>query len=425
MRKILPVIKREYLTRVRTKGFIIGTIAGPVIFGLMFALPILVMLVKSERPKHLVVVDLSGKLYESLIQELNQKTKSGERLYQLSQKNVTVGDLPYVKEELSKAVDSKEIDGYIIIPADVLEKNRAEFYAKSVSNFRQNEEIKAAISAAVTKFRLQQSGLDPDLIHRLVHKVDLKTFKVAPGGKEEEDVGFTFGLTYVLVMVLYMMVLIYGGLVMRSVIEEKNSRVVEIIVSSVRPFQLMAGKILGTGAVGLTQVLIWALFLGLIFLYKGNIMEGFGAKAQVSLPSIPISVIIYFVVFFLLGYVLFSTMYAGLGAMVNSEQEAAQLQMPLIFFLIIPMMIMMHIISHPDSSLSVALSLIPFFTPIIMFMRICVQMPSLPQILASIALLILTIIGMIWVVARIYRVGILMYGKRPNLPELIKWIRYG
>lgn len=425
MRKILPVIKREYLTRVRTKGFIIGTIAAPVFFGLMIALPMLVILVKSDRPKHLVVVDLSGKLYESLVQELDQETNSGERLYQLSRKDVPVGNLAYAKRELSKSVNSKEIDGYIIIPADVLEKNKAEFYARNVSNFRQNKEIEAAISAAVAKYRLQRSGLNPDLVHQLTHKVSLKTFKVTPEGKEEEDVGFTLGLTYVLVMILYMMMLIYGGLVMRSVIEEKNSRVVEIIVSSVRPFQLMGGKILGAGAVGLTQVLIWVLLLGLILLYKGSIMGGFGVESQMSLPSIPLNVMVYFTLFFILGYILFSTMYAGLGAMVNSEQEAAQLQMPLIFLLIIPIMIMMYIISHPDSPLAVVLSFIPLFTPIIMFMRICVQTPPLSQILASIALLTLTIIGMIWIAARIYRVGILMYGKRPNLPELIKWIRYG
>ena len=426
MNKMFPVLKREYMTRVKTKGFIIGTIALPLFMVFIIAVPVFLALFKSEKPCQLVVLDLSQQVYPLLISALDDTTTSGARLYQLSLWEVTPGNLSIAKTELAKKVDKKEIDGYILIPTDVFQKNYAEFYAKNVSNFEQNRTIERAISSVITRIRLERTGLDPIQISQMVRTVNLKTFKVR-AGKEEEDTGFTFGITYVLAMILYIALLLYGVMVMRSVIEEKNSRVVELVVSSVKPSHLMAGKILGVGAVGLTQIFIWVSILAFLSFYAGSLVTSIFSvpAAEIKLPSIPVSVLIYFVVFFVLGYFFFSTWYAGLGAMVNSEQEAQSLQMPLIMFLVIPVLMMVYVIGNPDSTLSIVLSLIPVFSPIVMFMRISVQMPPFYEILASIVFLILSIAAMIWLVGKIYRVGILMYGKRPNLPELIKWIKYG
>jgi len=423
--KILSVIKREYKTRVRTRGFIIGTILLPVFVTLLMAVPVVLTLVRTERPQTLVVVDLTGRVYPHLVKALGTRMKEGKSLYQLSLRRISPQQLPQVKKELSEAVDSKEIDGYILIPEGVLEKNEAEFYARNVSDLRRNRDIQMAITSVINRIRLEQMGLDARLLQELVSEVNLRTFRVGPGGKEQEDVGFTFALTYLLAMALYIGLVIYGNLVMRGVIEEKSSRVVELVISSVRPFQLMVGKILGIGAVGLTQFFIWAVALFLISLYGGSLLSSFGPVGSLKIPSVPIGVLIYFVLFFLLGYVLYSTLFAGVGAMVNSEQEAQHLVWPLILPLVIPVMVMFHVISNPESSLSVILSFVPLFSPLIMFMRISVQMPPFYEIIGSILILILSIWFLMWITAKIYRVGILMYGKPPNLPEILRWIRYG
>jgi ABC-2 type transport system permease protein len=188
----------------------------------------------------------------------------------------------------------------------------------------------------------------------------------------------------------------------------------------------MAGKILGIAAVGFTQYAIWALFGIAATKYSPRVISSFfPAAADFPMPSIPAYIFVYFIVFFILGYFLYGTMYAGIGSMVNNEKEAQQLVMPVTMFLIIPIMLMTFVIRSPDSSLSVILSIIPFFAPILMLLRISVLVPPFSQIALSIVLLILTTILMIWVSAKIYRVGILMYGKRPNLAEIIKWMRFG
>jgi ABC-2 type transport system permease protein len=222
--------------------------------------------------------------------------------------------------------------------------------------------------------------------------------------------------------------LIYGAIVMRSVIEEKVSRVIESVISSLKPFQLMAGKIFGVGAVGLTQFLIWALAMGLLSLYGLQLAAMFADNPEklqdVALPSISLTTLGFFVLFFVLGYFLYSTLYAGIGATVNSEQEAQQFLIPVSLFIVVPIMMMTYIITNPSSQTSVIMSLIPFFAPIIMLARIVVETPPFWQIALCILLMVAAILGMIWVVGRIYRVGVLMYGKRPTLPEIIKWIRY-
>ncbi|MBL7095669.1 ABC transporter permease, partial [candidate division KSB1 bacterium] len=189
-------------------------------------------------------------------------------------------------------------------------------------------------------------------------------------------------------------------------------------------FQLMAGKVLGIGAVGLTQYIIWATVAGLLTVYAGSLINMFSPGAETTaIPTIPISVLVYFVIFFVLGYILFATLYAALGAMVNSDQDAQQLQFPVIILIILAFFFAFHIIRNPTSGLSQIVSMIPFFSPITMFTRISVQAPPFSEILLSIVILIATIIFLIWMAGKIFRVGILMYGKRPTVPEIFRWIR--
>ena len=425
MQKFLTILRREYVSRVKTKGFILGTILIPVFLLAVSVLPAVLVQLKSEDQRKIAVVDLSGQMYARLYETLDDKVENGERKYRLIQRESTQEDLEATRKALAGEIDREQLDSYIVLPRDLLASNHAELYGRTVSNFQENARLEGAITHIVTETRITRSGLDPAIVRELTKGVDLKTFKVGPGGEEEEDRGFSFVIAYGLVMFLYMSTFIYGAIILRSVQEEKTSRVIESVISSVRPFHLMAGKILGVGAVGLTQFLIWSLALVAISLYGVQVVGMFAPAAKgTTLPTVPLHVLGFFVLYFLLGYFLFSTLYAAVGAMVNSDQEAQQAQMPIIILIVIPITMMMYIIQNPASQTSVIFSLIPFFTPMIMFARIVVQMPPAWQILLSIVLMVGTIVGLTWIVARVYRVGVLMYGKRPTLPELVKWIRY-
>jgi len=405
MRKILSVIKREYIQIVRTKGFIIGTILGPVLMAAFIVVPILVQFVSVDQQEKIGVVDLTDEIFLELDKKLDQKLKDGSRRY-LLQEYKPVEDVEDQLEELNRKVLAKELTSYIFIPEDISEGGEAEYVSEHVSDF-------------------DGEGLDPEKIGQYMRPVSLTTKKVTKKGVER-DTGGTFIISWFLVFILYMTVIFYGQIILRGVIEEKSSRVVEIVLSSLRPFQLMAGKILGIAAVGFTQYAIWGLFgIAATRYSKSIITRFFPAASAFDMPTIPSYIFIYFVVFFVCGYFLYGTIYAGIGSMVNNEKEAQQLVMPVTMFLVVPILLMMFVVRSPNSSLSVTLSLIPFFAPILMLLRICVLLPPFSQIAASILLLILTTILMIWISAKIYRVGILMYGKRPSFGEIIKWMRYG
>jgi ABC-2 type transport system permease protein len=436
MRKILSVIKREYIQIVRTKGFIIGTVLGPVFMLALIVVPIIVSSASVEKQETIGVVDLTNEIFVELDKKLGHKDyrlKDGIRRYVLEKFEPSPG-IEELRNRLRERVLKKEITAYIYIPEDVLaagaresavkeplpKEVKAEYVSEHTTDFEELKDLNRVLNNVVIEKRLKREGLDPEKVAKYIKRVELQPVKITKKGEEEDTAG-TFMISYFLALIIYMAILIYGQVIMRGVIEEKSSRVVEVVLSSLKPFQLMMGKILGIGAVGLTQFSIWTLFgIGASLYSKSFIPAG----ADFAMPSIPAHVFIYFVVFFILGYFLFGTLYAAIGSMVNSEKEAQQLVMPVTMFLIVPIMLMIFIIRAPDSSLSIFLSMIPFFTPILMFLRITVLLPPFAQIAASIVILTITILLMVWLVAKIYRVGILMYGKRPKFAEVVRWIRY-
>ncbi|MQY60999.1 ABC transporter permease subunit [bacterium] len=437
MRKILAVIKREYIQMVRTKGFIIGTVLGPVFMIALIVVPIIVSSVSVEKQETIGVVDLTNEIFMELDKKLDHKDyrlKDGFRRYVLEKFEPYAGT-DELRHELRERVLKKELSAYIHIPEDVLEMGaresavrdsepeedkKVEYVSEHTTDFEKLRALNRALNSVVIEKRLKREGLDPQKVAQYIKRVGLQPIKITKKG-EEEDTGGTFMISYILALIIYMAILIYGQVIMRGVIEEKSSRVVEVVLSSLKPFQLMMGKILGIGAVGLTQFSIWTLFGIGASVYGTSFIP---AGANFAMPSIPPHVFVYFVVFFILGYFLYGTIYAAVGSMVNSEKEAQQLVMPITMFLIVPIMLMIFIIRAPNSSIAVFLSFIPFFAPILMFLRITVLLPPFGQIGASIVILILTILLMIWLTAKIYRVGILMYGKRPKLAEIVRWIRY-
>lgn len=423
MKKIFAVIKREYFQIVKTKGFIISTVLAPVIMIAFIAVPVLLSVKSTGEKKTIAVVDMTGQVFQEFDRTLAEyKMKDESRRYAVQEFRPTA-DISGLRSLLSQKVLANEFSAYIFIPDSILSGGEAEFVSQHVSDFDEIKRLSESLNRVVVGLRLKKEGLDPQRVSDYMKHVGLKTIKVTPQG-EKEDVGGTFAMAYVLVLLIYMTLIFYGSIILRGVIEEKSNRVVEVVLSSLKPFELMMGKILGIGAVGLTQYAVWALI--------GFVMSQYGMSMVTSLVpaasgikfAIPPYIFFYFVVFFILGYFLYGTLYAAVASTVNNEKEAQQMLMPITMFLVLPILLMTMVIKDPSGSTSVILSLIPFFAPIIMFMRICVLMPPSWQVALSIGLLGLTVVAMVWLAAKIYRIGILMYGKKPSLPEIVKWIKY-
>ncbi|HKV37963.1 MAG TPA: ABC transporter permease [Blastocatellia bacterium] len=421
MDKILVIVKREYLQRVRTRWFLVGTLITPLVLAAFAVVPMLVVSVGGGE-RHLTILDQSGDpgLYQA-IQDRLKEVNGDSRATRVIASHTLVpkdADIQAVINQNRPALLEKSDSALLVLSAGVLDGAPMQYWAKNVSDFT-NEEIKKPLNAAITQRRFARAGFQDENISQYMKPVELKSFK-AIGTGTTEDSGQGFLVAFVMLFFIYMTVLLYGISTMRGVVEEKQSRIVEVIVSSVKPFQMMLGKLVGIGLVGLTQYLIWAGAALALSLFGASVMSPKGFH----MPELPAGVLVCFVTFFLLGYFLFGTLYAMVGSMVSSEEDSQQLTMPITMLIVVPSMIFFMVARDPNSTLSVVLSMVPFFSPTLMMLRIELAMPPLWQILASMALMGVTILGALWLAGRIYRVGILMYGKRPNLAELGRWIRY-
>jgi ABC-2 type transport system permease protein len=425
--KTWVLIKREYLSRVKTKGFIIGTLALPIMMFLIFGIQIVMSQMGAKEKKTLAVIDMSGLVTPTLEKYMADvyKNSQSEPLYKLENVQTPTDSISRIKEKYSDLVRKEKLHGLLVLPLDVFEKNEFELYSKNISNMEFNSALERSVSRVVSDLRLAKSGIDEQLVRKLTQRVEIKTFKISEEGTKEESGAVAFGISYAMILILYMAMLMYGQFVMRGVYEDKNSRVVEVILSSARADQFMAGKIIGIGGAGLTQFLVWALFVVLGSTYGVMMLKEMAPGAdKIPIPSISFSVYLFFFVFFILGYFMYATLYAALGSMVNDEADAQSLQWPVTILIILGFMFMFFILNNPNSTMAVVLSLIPFFTPLLMFLRHSIGAAPLYQVLLGVALMIASIFGLIWFTGRIFRVGILMYGKKPTLPEVVKWIRY-
>jgi ABC-2 type transport system permease protein len=413
VRRVAAVARREYLERVRSKAFIISTVLGPILLTGLTVIPAL-LAGRAGKPLRVAVLDESGALAGPVTEALERSEREGSRRFLVPPAGT--GSLEERERRLKDAVRSQEIDGYLRLPADALEAGTAAYYGRNVSNAVDLRVLESTVSDALVGLRLGAAGLDPARVRDLTRKVDLRTIRVTEGG-EREDRGATMIFAIVLLMILYTTVLMWGQAVMTGVIEEKSSRVVEVIASSVSSTKLLAGKLLGIGAAGLTQFLVWALSL---------LLASLGAAAyapRASLPEVTPLVLVSFVVFFLLGYALYSSLFAAVGSCVNTTQEAQSLAFPVFMPLVFAVTLFPLVLQSPDGTLATVLSLVPFFTPLLMFLRVTVLAPPLWQIALAVVLTAATVAAVVVVAARIYRVGILMYGKRPTFSEILKWVR--
>lgn len=412
--RMLAVARREYIERVRSRAFMLATILGPLILGGMMLIPALATS-RIARPLRVAVLDGDGALRPHVEQAL---AGAGERGLRFAVQPAPAGTFEQARAALQDAVLQGRLDGFVYLPRGALEASRAEFHGRSVGAVMEMRLLERALEEAFVRERLTRAGLEPARLRELTRGVDLKAMRLSTrGAREDRGAGFLFST--VLLLAIYTAVFMWGQALMNSVVEEKTNRVVEVMVSSVSPDTLLGGKLLGVGLAGLTQLVAWSLTMGLVGLYVGSGAVAGGA----SVPEVGLGVLVAFVAFFLLGFFLYGSLYAAVGASVNSMQEAQNLILPLMMPVIMAMMFFPLVLRSPDSTASVVLSLIPLFAPLLMFLRITVLTPPLWQIGVSVALMLLTIWGIVWMASRIYRVGILMYGKRPTFPEILRWVR--
>jgi ABC-2 type transport system permease protein len=413
--KLWAVVRREYIERVRTKGFLIGTILGPLILGAMMIVPIVAMRSSSKLLK-VAVLDGTGTLGPAVEEALRAARFDEKPRFDVRPAGA---EPPGAREAaLKEAVLEGRLDGYLELPADAVAKGTASYFGRNVSNRIDLRTMERAVSDVIVGIRLAGAGLDPVKVKALTRDLDLKTIRLSESG-EREDQGAAFIFAVILLMILYTSILMWGQMVMTSVIEEKTSRVVEVMASGVSFTTLLAGKLLGVGGAGLTQFLVWS-----ISLFGASLVMAGPLAGTFPMPEITPLMLVSFVLFFLLGFFFYAALYASIGAAVNTVQEAQNFVWPVVMPIVIGMVCFTAVIESPDGALSVTLSMIPGISPLIMFLRIVVLTPPLWQIALSIALLALGILGVLWVSARVYRVGILMYGKKPTFPELLKWVRH-
>ena len=428
MRNVWLVMRREYIEHVRTKSFIISTLLLPAFMAAVIMLPAKFATMQRKDAHKMVLVASNEDFARSLEAQLVKREKPPDDPSQVSRQvpftsrykiEVSLDNSEEGRKRLRERVASKEIDSFLIATDEALDSGMVEYRAREVSDFLELGMLRGAITLAAMERRLTQRGLPPAELDNLLKEVRLDTARVtAEGEKKAGGRGMFFG-TFMMAMMMYMMVLLHGVAVMRSVLEEKSSRVMEVLLSSLTSKELMAGKILGVGSVGLTQVGIWAVLATTLSAPAIAAM-----REQFSGMQINVIALVFFGVFFLLGYLLYASLFAALGAMVNTEQEAQNLQFFVMLPLIASTILMFPVLQQPNSVVSVTASFFPFTTPILMYIRVLVQQPPLWQLLLSVGILLATIYGVLVVCSRIYRVGILMYGKRPGLRELVRWLRY-
>lgn len=419
MSKVFAIVRREFVERVRTKGYWIGTLLFPVFMTALVLVPVL--LARGGGTKNIAVVDYTADSFGSQVTATLGETKQFDA--------VRVAGGAGVEDSLAREVAAHRIDGFVILPAAITDSGRAEYRGSNVSAFEALEVLRSTLRRAVWTARFERDGVDPRLVARAQIPIDLETNKLKDGKITGQSGAQSFALAYFMAIILYMSILLYGIGVMQSVLEEKTSKIVEVLVSSLKPFQLLAGKLIGVGGASLFQFLIWGVTMRLLLSRRSALMGGLGAGNEAAgmfqLPSISASTAIVFVAYFIGGFLIYSAMFGAVGAMSNSLQEAQQAQQPVAMLLVVSMLSMFAMITNPGSTYAVVLSLIPLTSPIAMPVRWVAGSVSPLEVAGSIALLILGIVVILWVAARIYRIGILMTGKRPTLRELARWVRTG
>jgi len=412
MKKKLAIAKWEFVEKVKTKAFLISLILTPILMVVFGVVPGLLASKPDEKPVVIGIIDETGRILEPLSRRLDEKYQlpGGEPNY-IVRNLGGEGSPQQIRTNANKMIADDEIEGYFYIPASVFDSGKVEYRAENVGNFRVQERFARTIEEVVMEQRAINQGYDPAVLKKLLTDIDVKSIKVTAEGEEKES-GFlqTFFSSYVIIMMLMFLVLTSGQLLIRSVVEEKSNRLIEILMSSCSANDLMVGKIVGLSGLGILQVMLWAAI-------------AFGISVKFGTSLFQVETFLIALVYFLLGYLLYAAIFVAAGSPVTTEQEAQQITSYVSLMLIFPVVLAMPVMQNPDSTIVKVLSFIPIFTPSFMVMRLPIQMPALWEILGTILVLILSVWGMMWAAGKIFRTAILVYGKRPTLSELYRWLR--
>ncbi|HSM34968.1 MAG TPA: ABC transporter permease [Longimicrobiales bacterium] len=419
MREILIVLQREFLERVRSRAFLIGTLTFPVLFIALLAMPAVV----EDRPEEREIVlvdDAPAGVSERVVATLRER-EEGANLYDVE---VVRGTFEGMRAELNQRVLDESIDGWLALPSDVLSENRIQYRARNIANRTVLRDLRNAVSGAVQAVRLRDAGLEVDEVAALVRPVSVDEAQITASGEEGGDAFTTFFFAYAVTFLIYFITFFYSLAVMRSVLEEKTNRISEVLVSSVPSSRLLAGKIMGVSAAAILQVGIWVVIVAIAVLNSDALVARFGIPTEVfEAITIPVGAVVQFLAFFLLGFVLFSSMFAALGAAVTSEHEAQSYQFMLLIPLIVPMLFLAAITGEPTGRIATTLGMVPFTAPVAMPMRIASAPIPAWQIVASLVLIAATAMAVAWLAGKIYRVGMLSTGKKASLKDLGRWLR--
>jgi ABC-2 type transport system permease protein len=439
-KKSMIVLKHEFKQKVKSKGYIIFTFLGPLLLSLLFVIPALLATVDTGDKRVLSVVDSTGKFAsyfegaESSDAIPAEEEFTGAPTRESQAKAAAKGIEAEIEikvvpsntsvETLKDQIEAESITGFLVIPANVFQDSgasRAILRLRNTNDFSVIQKIESIYAEALRNEKLKAKGVNPQILHDIDELANLNVVKVSDGG-ESHDGGATFLAGYLTGFLMYMGLLIYGSMILRSVVEEKSTRVIEVMVSSVSPFDLLVGKVLGISAAAVLQMTVWAIMMALLATVGVSAAQNMaGSNLDINIPP---ELFIYFVVFYILGFLIYATLFAALGATADQESDVQQASLPITLLVVIPILLMTSVIQSPSSTMSTVLSMVPFFAPILMMGRIFSETPPIWQIALSMAIMIATFFGVLWVAARIYRTGILMYGKRFSPKEIFKWIRY-
>jgi ABC-2 type transport system permease protein len=416
LHKVWIIAKREYLERVRTRSFVLATFVTPLLMAIFLAAPALIsestarnVVRDNERPARVVIASDNRELAELASGELSRQHGAE---YETS---VVSPASPAERVQLDRQLNAQEIEGYVWLDGPALASRHAVFATRRMGDFILQRRLADALSYAFAAQRMVSHGSTADEVAATLQTVDLTARRAGNVSAVNNEVRGAV-VVFIFLFVMLFSLLSYGVMVMRSVMEEKSSRITEVLMCAASAQELMTGKILGTGSVGLTQIGIWLA------------LAGFGASRNLYLRTamtaldVGPSVIVYFVIFYILGYLLYSAIFAGVGAIFNSIDEAQQWNFVVILPLIAASAMILPVATSSDSTVSVLASLFPFCSPILMFERLAVHDPPLWQVALSLLLLIATIAAAMFASGRIYRTGVLMYGKRPTIRELSRWL---
>lgn len=413
-RNLNIIISREYLSRVKRKSFIISTILMPIFMVGMMVAPVLIALTSTPENQLIAVIDDSGVV--------------AKRLQNTEQVTFTP-----VTGELADFKATEDYDAILTINSDVVSspKDAATLYTRGAPSIQTESFVTSQLDNIVRDLRIRAYNIDnlDQILREVEPNINLATFRIDKEEEESTSSGLSYGLGMFTMFILYMFIILYGQMVMTSIIEEKNNRVLELVVSSTKPFDLMMGKILGICLVAVTQILIWAILLiassmWLIPAITGsNDPEITAVIGQLSNPMFLVNIFGFMVLFLIGGYMFYSTIYAAIGSAVDNIQDASQLSTLAVIPVILALVISMAVVQDPNSTLAFWASIIPFTSPMVMMARLPFGIPLWQEIL-SLVVLYAGFVGMIWVAAKIYRIGIFMYGKKPTIKDLIKWTRY-